>query len=219
VQDLSFTIPAGSSVALVGPTGRGKTTAVKLILGLLTPEAGGVLVDGNGLGGRDASARLHVGYISQFIYLRDDTIRRNVALGLPDAEIAEWRMRTALHAAQLEEFVASLPAGVQTIVGERGVRLSGGQRQRIGIARALYSDPSLLVMDEGTSALDAGTEKAVVDTVLEARGERTLIMIAHRMSTVKWCDQLYYLDGGELVAQGTYKDLYAQRSRLSAMAG
>ena len=151
--------------------------------------------------------RAHLGYIPQTIFLLDDTIRANVAFGVPDHQVDEQQLNRALEAARLNDFIETLPQGLDTIVGERGVRLSGGQRQRIGIARALYFDPEVLVMDEATSALDNKTESEVMEAIQDLKQGRTLIMIAHRLSTVEDCDRLYYLDHGRLVSSGTYAEL------------
>lgn len=219
LRDVSLHIPAGASVGFVGPTGSGKTTAVNVLLGLLPLDEGRVLVDGEELQKMLNSERVNVGYIPQSIYLCDDTIRRNVAMGIPEKEIDDVRLRDALQEAQLYEFVAGLPDGMNTVVGERGVRLSGGQRQRVGIARALYGNPSLVVADEGTSALDAGTEAAIVEIIQGLRGQRTVLMIAHRMSTIRRCDRIYYFDAGRIIAAGTYEELARRSDELPAMAG
>ena len=216
--DVSLTIPKNASVGFVGPSGAGKTTIVDVILGLLEPSTGRILVDGVDIQDRVANWQRKIGYIPQTIYLTDDTIRKNVAFGLDDDEIDDQLVWEAIDAAQLRELVDSLPDGLDTIVGERGVRLSGGQRQRVGIARALYHKPQVLVMDEATSALDNQTERHIVDALDNIRGSRTMIMIAHRLSTVQNCDTLYYLDEGRLKAQGTYEELLATTPEFAAMA-
>ena len=188
LRDVSLTIAKGRSVALVGPSGAGKTTVVDLLIGLLQPTAGEVTIDGSRLEGRAASWQRQIGYVPQSIYLSDDTIRRNVAFGVPDHEIDNVRVWSVLALAQLTEFVAGLHAGFDTRVGERGARLSGGQRQRLGIARALYHGPEVLVMDEATSALDDETEAAMRTAIERLRGAMTIIVIAHRASTVAKCD-------------------------------
>ena len=216
--DVSLSIPKNASVGFVGPSGAGKTTIVDVILGLLEPMSGRILVDGVDIQDRVANWQRKIGYIPQTIYLTDDTIRKNVAFGLDDGEIDDDLVWEAIDAAQLRELVNSLPDGLDTIVGERGVRLSGGQRQRVGIARALYHKPQVLVMDEATSALDNQTERHIVDALDNIRGSRTMIMIAHRLSTVQNCDTLYYLDEGRLKAQGTYEELLATTPEFAAMA-
>jgi len=210
LRDVSLTIPRGQAVAFVGPTGAGKTTIVDVILGLLRPRRGTVTVDGVDIHANLAAWHRSVGYIPQFIYLTDDTIRRNVALGLDDRSIDEAQVRRALEAAQLMEFVDRLPAGLDTVVGERGVRLSGGQRQRIGIARALYHNPDVLIMDEATSALDHATEQSVIDAVNALKGTRTILMIAHRLTTVRQCDVVYRMKDGRIEAVGTYDEIVGQ---------
>jgi ABC-type multidrug transport system fused ATPase/permease subunit len=191
----------GECVGLIGPTGAGKTTLVDTILGLLTPTAGAVLVDGVDIQRHLRSWQNQIGYVPQFIFLTDDTLRRNVAFGLADGQIDDGAVQRAIRAARLEEFVAGLPAGLETVVGENGVRLSGGQRQRVGIARALYHDPAVLVLDEATSALDGQTEQAVMEAVSALHGRKTVLIVAHRHSTVARCDRLYEIDRGRAVAE------------------
>lgn len=207
LQGVSLTIPKGTSVGFVGASGAGKTTIVDVILGLLPPTQGQVLVDDRDIY-QDLSAwqRL-IGYIPQSIYLCDDTLRNNIAFGIPEDEINQDWIESAVESAQLTELVKSLPQGLDTLVGELGVRLSGGQRQRVGIARALYHNPEVLVMDEATAALDNQTEAGVMQAVEKLSGEKTLIMIAHRLSTVKNCDCLYFMNQGKIVAVGTYSKL------------
>jgi ATP-binding cassette subfamily C protein len=202
LRGVSLEIPKGSVVGFVGPTGAGKTTLVDVILGLLDPTDGRVLVDGRDLHGREAAWQRQAGYVPQDVYLADDTIRNNVAFGLADADIDETALWRAVDAAQAREFVERLPGGLDTVVGERGVRLSGGQRQRLGIARALYHDPEVLVLDEATSALDHDTERAVMDAVEHLRGSRTILLIAHRISTVQGCDRVVEVARGR-VGEGT----------------
>jgi ABC-type multidrug transport system fused ATPase/permease subunit len=182
----------------MGPTGCGKTTLVDVVLGLLEPTSGVVLVDGRVLAGRVREWQGQIGYVPQDIYLADDTIRRNVAFGIPDDQIDEAAVRRAVGAAQVQEFVDRLPAGLDTFVGERGVRLSGGQRQRIGIARALYHDPAVLLLDEATSALDYETEEAVIKAVDVLRGQRTIMVIAHRLTTLRGCDEVFAMRHGRV---------------------
>jgi ATP-binding cassette, subfamily B, bacterial PglK len=201
--ELSLTINRGESVGIIGASGAGKTTLVDVLLGLLTPDSGAVLVDGVDIRESLRGWQDQIGYVPQSIFLTDDTLRNNVAFGLPPAQIDEAAVRRALAAAQLEEFVDSLPMGLDTVVGERGVRLSGGQRQRIGIARALYHDPALLVLDEATSSLDTATEREVMQAVSSLRGSKTIVIVAHRLSTVEHCSRLYRLERGRVVASGT----------------
>ncbi|HQC51577.1 MAG TPA: ABC transporter ATP-binding protein [Lentisphaeria bacterium] len=218
LRDISLEIPHGASVALVGPTGSGKSTLVNLIVGLLEPTAGDILIDGRDLSSCVAAWQRRIGYVPQDIFLLDDTILANVALGVAERDIDEAAFWRALATAQLDDFVTALPEGGRTILGERGARLSGGQRQRIGIARALYRNPAVLVLDEATSALDTTTESALTAAVEQLRGAHTVILIAHRLSTVRRCDQIFFLDGGRLVAQGTYDELLASTPAFRAMA-
>ncbi|MFN4194267.1 MAG: ABC transporter ATP-binding protein, partial [Thermosynechococcus sp.] len=215
---VSLTIKQGEMVGLVGASGAGKTTLVDLILGLLEPCQGDIQVDGESIYTNLAKWQRQIGYIPQTIYLSDDTLRRNIAFGLPEAQIDEAALWRAVEAAQLAEFVAGLPAGLNTVVGERGVRLSGGQRQRVGIARALYHNPSVLIMDEATAALDNQTEAGVMDAIQALSGEKTIIMIAHRLSTVMECDRLYFMADGQVVAAGSYQELLQTSPDFRAMA-
>lgn len=206
---LNLVIEPNTSVGLVGPTGCGKTTTVDLILGLLSPTEGQILADGMEIN-PDNMARWqqNLGYVPQQIYISDDTIARNIAFGIPDDEIDMEAVRHAACIANLAKFVETeLPRGYETEIGERGVRLSGGQRQRIGIARALYRDPAILVMDEATSALDGLTEESVMDAVRTLSRKKTVILIAHRLTTVKDCNMIYLLDHGKIVRQGTFNEL------------
>ena len=187
IKDFDLTIPVRSSVALTGVTGGGKSTLADILLGLLKPQSGGVFADGRNIEENLASWRRRTGFVPQYIYLLDDTISANVVFGYPGKPDAA-KVAAALEAAQLTEFVASLSEGVDTVIGENGVRLSGGQRQRLGVARALYGDPELLVMDEATSALDDDTERALVSALDELRGKLTIVTIAHRLSTIEKCD-------------------------------
>jgi ATP-binding cassette subfamily C protein len=219
LRDVSLSIPKYASVGFVGPSGAGKTTIVDVLLGLLEPTAGRVLVDGEDIQERLPTWQRKIGYIPQSIYLTDDTVRRNVAFGMKEEEIEDEAVWRALEAAQLRELVESLPEGLDTMVGERGVRLSGGQRQRIGIARALYHNPEVLVMDEATSALDNQTERLFVEALEQLQGGHTLVVIAHRLSTVRNCDTLFMLDEGRLVAEGSYDELMARSEVFRRMAG
>ncbi|MCR6672040.1 ABC transporter ATP-binding protein [Devosia ginsengisoli] len=207
VHDINLTIRKGTSVGLVGESGSGKSTLVDIMLGLLSPTEGQVLLDGKDIRENLRGWQNQIGYVAQSIYLTDDTLRRNIAFGLADEDIDEAAIDRALAAAQLQDFVAGLPEGKQTIFGERGVRLSGGQLQRIGIARALYHDPHVLVLDEATSALDAGTERGVMEAIEALHGTKTIIIIAHRLSTVEHCDELIRLDQGRVVRRGTFAEV------------
>jgi ABC-type multidrug transport system fused ATPase/permease subunit len=209
LDGISFTIERGQSVGIVGPTGAGKSTLVDVLLGLLQPTTGRVLIDGEPLEGRERAWQRQIGYVSQDVYLLDDSLRRNIAFGIPDGGIDEARLAAAVTQARLDEVVFALPSGLETIVGENGVRLSGGQRQRVAIARALYHDPPVLFFDEATAALDNQTEREVTEAIASVHGTRTVIAIAHRLSTVKNCDRLIYLRDGKLAGLGTYSELIA----------
>lgn len=202
LTDINLRIPAGASLGIVGESGAGKSTLIDLIMGLLPEYQGHVHVDGRELRDDIHNWQRQIGYVPQHIFLTDDTLRRNIAFGLEANDIDEALVDKAIKAAQLQGFVASLPAGKETIVGERGVRLSGGQRQRIGIARALYHDPSILVLDEATSALDVRMEAEVMDAVRKLR-DKTVIIVAHRYSTVEHCEMIVLLEKGRIVRKGT----------------
>jgi ATP-binding cassette, subfamily B, bacterial PglK len=207
LKGVSVTIPRGSFVAFVGASGAGKSTVIDVLLGLLTPTWGQVLVDGVDIQNCMSTWQQKIGYIPQPVYLVDDTIRRNVAFGLEDERIDDGRVWAALRAAQLEDFVDTLPDRLDTWVGEHGVRISAGQRQRIGIARALYHDPAILVLDEATSALDNETEREISHAIAQLCRHKTVITIAHRLSTVRNCDLLFFMKGGQVTAAATYDEL------------
>jgi ABC-type multidrug transport system fused ATPase/permease subunit len=218
IRAADLTIPAGATVAFVGPSGSGKTTLAELILGLLAPTAGVIEVDGIALSSSNrADWQSTVAYVPQHAFLFDASLAENVALATEIERIDVDRLRDALRLARLEEFVGTLPHGPLEIVGERGIRLSGGQRQRVGIARALYRRASLLVLDEPTSALDGLTESEVMETMEGLRGQCTIILIAHRTSTVRRCDLIFELSGGALVAAGTYAQLARQSERFERL--
>ena len=220
LTDITLRIDAKTTVGFVGSTGAGKTTVVDIILGLLEPQQGRMLIDGNVVGGeRLARWQRNIGYVPQHIYLTDDTVAANIAFGVNPKEIDHEAVERAARVAELHGFVTEeMPDGYATLVGERGVRLSGGQRQRIGIARALYRDPDVLVLDEATSALDTVTERAVMHAVHNLGRKKTIIIIAHRLSTVEACHNIFLLDKGRLVAQGTYQELLVTDERFEAMA-
>ena len=207
LSGINFKILSGEAVGFVGKSGSGKSTLIDIMLGLLEPQSGSVLINGQTIEKIRQSWQKQIGYIPQTIFLMDDSLRRNIAIGIADAEIDEVAIVEALKSAQLEDFVASLPEGLDTVVGERGVRLSGGQRQRIGIARALYQRPSVLVLDEATSSLDTETEHGVMQAVQALQGDKTVIIVAHRLSTVEYCDRLYRLDAGRIVDEGTFDEV------------
>ena len=214
VSGVSVKIGRGEAVGLIGPSGSGKSTLVDVLLGLLEPKFGKVLVDGSDIHENLRRWQDQIGYVPQSIFLTDDTLRRNVAFGLPKDQIDDNAVKSAIRSAQLEDFVASLPDGLDTIVGERGVRLSGGQRQRIGIARALYNNPDVLVLDEATSSLDTETEHGVMQAVQALQGEKTVIIVAHRLSTVEYCDRLYRLESARIVDEGTFSEVTSRAKDL-----
>ena len=217
LKDIALIIQHGESVGFIGASGAGKSTLVDILLGLLTPSSGEVRVDSKDIQVNLRNWQDQIGYVPQSIFLTDDTLRRNVAFGLPENQIDDNAITRAIQAAQLEEFVASLPSGLETLVGERGIRLSGGQRQRIGIARALYHDPAVLVMDEATSALDITTEDGVMQAVTALQGSKTIIIVAHRLSTVAHCDRLYRLERGVMVAEGVSAELLSAKKVSSSL--
>ena len=199
LHDITLKIPKGKTVALIGPSGAGKTTLADIILGLLPPVSGVVRMDDKNIYENLRSWRQKLGYIPQSIYLSDDTIRNNVAFGIYEDQIDDDAIWKALEKAQLKEFVQGLEKGLDTYVGDRGVRLSGGQRQRIGIARALYHDPEILVLDEATSALDSSTEQAVMESIESLQGLKTMVIIAHRLTTIKNADLIYEVVEGKVI--------------------
>jgi len=198
LTDVNFTIPHGQSVGLIGPSGAGKSTIADVILGILTPTEGKVMYGNMNVHEHPIKWSRKLAYIPQAIFLADETIRSNIAFGIEEEDIEEDKVWKALEEAQLADFVKSLPEGLDTMVGERGVRLSGGQRQRIGIARALYGDPQILVLDEATSALDAETEAAVMEAIDRLQGRKTMILIAHRLTTISNCQVVFRVDGGKI---------------------
>jgi len=198
LDDAKMIIPVGKSIGIVGKSGAGKTTVVDIILGLLKPSKGFVYSDGKDIFEFYKSWISHIGYIPQSIFMLDDTIRANVAFGIDEEQLCDDKVWDALREAQLEGFVKSLPEGLDTQIGERGVRLSGGQRQRIGIARALYENPELLIFDEATSALDNETEAAIMESINRLHGKKTIIIIAHRLQTIESCDIVYRVENGKI---------------------
>lgn len=219
-KDLDLSIKKNTSIAFVGETGSGKSTLADLIMALLEPQQGYIKVDGVIINSGNAYQwRKYIGYVPQQIYLLDDTIAANIALGRDDLSINNKYLEDAAKAANIHEFIAGeLSEGYQTVIGERGVRLSGGQRQRIGIARALYNNPEVIIFDEATSALDGITESAVMDAIASLSGKKTIIIIAHRLTTVKTCDIIYVLEKGKVIDKGKYDELTKTNSHFSLMA-
>ena len=211
VHDLTFEIVKNSSAALVGATGGGKTTIADITVGLLVPQQGSVIVDDTRITAENVAAwRRKVGYVPQDVFLSDDTVMRNIAFGVPDREIDPSAVQKAAVIAHIHDFIArELSEGYETVIGERGVRLSGGQRQRLGIARALYHDPEFLVLDEATSDIDNITEEYITEAIQSLAGKKTLLIVAHRLTTIKRCDLIGLVDGGEIVARGTFDELAA----------
>lgn len=201
LQNVDMVIPIGKSIGIVGVSGSGKTTVVDIILGLLNPQSGEVLIDGMLLKENYGQWLSCIGYIPQMIFMLDDTIRANVAFGISPEKVEEEKVLKALEEAQLRDFVEKLPDGLDTKIGERGIRLSGGQRQRIGIARALYPNPELLFFDEATSALDMETETAIMESINRLHGRKTLVIIAHRLATIAECDMVYRVENGRIVRE------------------
>ncbi|WP_201612067.1 ABC transporter ATP-binding protein [Psychrobacter immobilis] len=219
VDGVSMSIPVNSVIGLVGSSGSGKSTLIDLLLGLLTPQQGGIYVDNIRITADNKRAWQDLlGFVPQSIFLSEGSIAENIAFGIPAKDISLKQVNKALNLANLTELVEQLPDGVNTKVGERGVQLSGGQRQRIGIARALYHEAEVLVFDEATSALDGITEKIVMDAIHEFSGQKTIIMIAHRLKTVEKCDLLYFMEHGKIIDQGTYQELVVRNVKFKEMA-
>jgi ATP-binding cassette, subfamily B, bacterial PglK len=219
LDHINLRIPRGSSIGFVGQTGSGKSTLINILLGLYEPSEGEIVIDGKPLPKPvPPHWQTRIGYVPQEIFLIDDNLVRNIALGVPDQEVDKERLKRAIASAQLEEVIAKMPAGLETQVGERGVMLSGGQRQRVGLARALYFDPEMLVLDEGTSALDNETEAKFMRAVDSLQGEITIISIAHRLTTVRNCDAIYVLISGKIGEAGTYDGLMESKSEFFRLA-
>lgn len=214
LKKVNIEIPWGASVGIIGASGSGKSTLIDVLLGLLTPQDGTVEVDGTDIRRDLQRWRSRIGYVPQNVFLTDDTIRRNVAFGSTEAEIDENAVKNALQLANLEAVVDDLPLGLQTVVGEHGATLSGGQRQRLGIARALYHDPDVLLLDEATSALDNEAENSVIEAVDTFKGSKTVLVVAHRLSTVRRCDWLVILENGQVSDRGTFDELLRTNPRF-----
>lgn len=220
LKGVSVTIGAKERIGLVGSSGSGKTTTVDVVLGLLAPSSGNMFVDGVKITRENVRQwQRSIGYVPQHIFLADETIAANIAFGMKPDEIDRESVIRAAKLANLHEFITTrLPEGYDTEVGERGVRLSGGQRQRIGIARALYHDPDVLILDEATSALDNQTEKAVMEAVDKLAHQKTIVLIAHRLSTVRECDRIYLLSDGQVIGEGRFDELVRDNAEFGAMA-
>ena len=219
LRDLTMTIGVNQTIGLVGASGSGKSTVIDILLGLIHPETGELMIDGSPVKKQQLRAwQNSLGFVPQSIFLADSSIRENIAFGLPPELVDEEKVQRAATMAHLDELLAELPDGLRTRVGERGVQLSGGQRQRIGIARALYHDADVLILDEATSALDGVTEKLIMDAIHDFSGKKTIIMIAHRLTTVKQCDAIFMMAQGEVVDSGTFDELAARNLVFQRMA-
>ncbi len=222
---ISVEVGFGEALGIVGSTGSGKSTLVDLLLGLLDPVSGSILIDGRPLGENLRPWRAQIGFVPQDIFLVDDTLAANITFGEADEVASAEQIAAAVRLAQLDDVVAALPEGLDTMLGERGVRLSGGQRQRVGLARALYRKPAILILDEATSALDNETERKISDALLSLHGELTTVVVAHRLSTVRACDRILYLDRGQVSGIGTFDELdrtnegFARLVELGALRG
>lgn len=216
--DVSLQCRHGEMIGIIGETGSGKSTIIDVILGLIKPDSGQVLVDGEDVTNWQNRWAGRVGMVSQSVFLMDETVRGNVTMGLSEERIDDEKVWRALELAQVDDVVRKLPGGLDEVVGERGVRLSGGERQRIALARALYANPTMLIMDEGTSALDNQTEKKLMDAIKSLRSNYTIIMIAHRLTSVRDCDRLYLVEDGQVVADGTYNELVASSDQFHTLA-
>lgn len=221
LENITLEIPKNNAVAFVGKTGAGKTTINDLILGLLLPTEGKILVDGEPIDEENVLRwRANLGYVPQDIYMADTSVRRNIAYGLSQEEIDDEAVERAAKVAHIHEFIVNeLPDDYDTIIGEEGVRLSGGQRQRLGIARALYHDPPVLVLDEATSDIDGETEANITNAIQELQGDKTLITVAHRLKTIQHCDTVFVIEDGEIVGAGTYEELMAENDHFRRLTG
>jgi len=219
LDNLSMNVPVNKVIGIVGSSGSGKSTTIDMLLGLISPQKGQMLVDGQVVDSEELRAWQNaLGFVPQSIFLSDASILENIAFGLPKKKIDVARIEKVLKLSRLDDLVGQLPDGLETVVGERGVQLSGGQRQRIGIARSLYQDAEVLILDEATSALDGITEKLIMDAIHDFSGSKTIIMIAHRLKTVKKCDVIYLMEQGKIKDQGTFEELNARNEIFKSMA-
>jgi ABC-type bacteriocin/lantibiotic exporter with double-glycine peptidase domain len=210
INNLSIKINKGDSVGIIGPSGSGKTTLLDILLGLIEVDKGSVLFNEVDLNNHSRKWKSHVAYIPQNIFIIDDTISRNIALGVPDDLVDHAMLINSIRQSKLAELIEQMPEGVNTLLGESGIQLSGGQRQRVALARAFYHNREILVMDEATSALDSETESEIVNEIKLLKGNKTLIVIAHRLSTVKHCDYIYKIDKGKIVEKGNYESVVGE---------
>ena len=207
LSKISMTVKKGDFIGIIGETGSGKSTLVNLLTGLLKPSEGKVEVDKLNINSNLPEWYKKIGYVPQSVYLMDDTIRKNIAFGLREDDIDDALIKQAVEKASLNKFLDNLTDGLETIVGEKGIRLSGGQQQRIGIARALYRDPEILILDEATSSLDQQTEKKIIESIQLLKRKKTLIIITHRLVTIKDCDKIFFIDKGKITKQGYPKEI------------
>jgi len=207
LSEISMTIKKGNFIGIIGETGSGKSTLINLFTGLLRPSEGKIEVDELNIFSNLSEWHKKIGYVPQSIYLTDDTVRKNIAFGLRENDIDDDLIKQAVEKASLSEFLKNLPNGLDTIVGEKGIRISGGQQQRIGIARALYRNPEILILDEATSSLDNLTEKKIMDSIHFLKRKKTLIVVTHRLSTVNKCDKIFFINKGKITKQGSPKEV------------
>ena len=207
LSEISMTIKKGNFIGIIGETGSGKSTLINLFTGLLRPSEGKIEVDELNIFSNLPEWHKKIGYVPQSIYLTDDTVRKNIAFGLRENDIDDDLIKQAIEKASLSEFLKNLPNGLDTIVGEKGIRISGGQQQRIGIARALYRDPEILILDEATSSLDNLTEKKIMDSIHFLKRKKTLIVVTHRLSTVNKCDKIFFINKGKITKQGSPEEI------------
>lgn len=210
LEDINFSIKRGSIIGIIGPSGSGKSTLIDVILGLLNPDQGSILYNGHNINRDLSDYQKKIGYVPQSIYLSDDTLQKNIAFGVDEDSINNDSVESAIKSAQLNDFVLSLPNSINTIVGERGSRISGGQRQRVGIARAIYHNPEILILDEATSSLDQETEKEIMNSIYDLKGKKTIIIVTHRLSTINKCDVVYNLSNGKIISENFSNEMISQ---------
>ena len=217
--NLNFSIRKNETIGIVGKSGSGKSTIIDLIAGLIIPDSGEILIDKKKLSNENKFFwQKNLSLVSQTIFLADSTIKQNVAFGIPLENIDDHKINLALEKAQMKDFVSTLPNGINTIIGERGVQLSGGQRQRVGIARSLYSDSKLIIFDEATSSLDGLTEEAVIESINNIQNTKTVVIVAHRLTSVKNCHKIYFIDEGKILDSGTFDELLSKNELFRKMA-
>jgi ABC-type multidrug transport system fused ATPase/permease subunit len=218
IHDLGLSIQKGETVGVVGGSGSGKTTLIDLLLGLLVPKSGHILRDSIDIHEDLRSWQQHIGYVQQSVFLLDASIRENIGFGIAKDEIDNQRVNEVIKLVKLDAWIETLKDGIDSVVGERGVMISGGQRQRIGLGRALYHNPDMLVLDEATSALDNLTEQQIMEDIYNMKGSRTLIIIAHRLDTIRRCDRIIVLDKGQIVGDGSYEELVADNKHFQMIS-